>query len=691
MKNIQDNIEIINDFVINKDLVLTVFQKESNQNGESSHLSDFNKHALLVPLLSMHVTTRNKFSDDEWDYNQDVLNPQRSVVGAKLRINFTKYEHIPAFVIIELKCLLHYFLLTPSYFRKVTEKHNKRVKKNIKPNTAISHFESGLRYINTVFENMNIYGKDFVQQRYKSLSDVLDSDFRKGAEVFTFTADNSLKRFLSYLNHPNCARVLGEVIKVDLSNLPFPEKEIKKRKEKLVFDNRVYERLINHSTYKVVDFLNLMGQEVEDKIALKHHNVLSFNAKSDFKLSSNIFNDYVLIRLWTKGYPQSYIEEFCTISSDYLNSEGKLIFSEEIRKKAKKKYDIKHFDHIRREVNEVYYASAFLIAQYTGMRPGDLSEICLRNCLVVHEGFDLIVSNMFKGKFENLKLFDDKWVAIPIMKDAIRVARQISILKNNDYLFSNMDTVKPNTLNKSMGPQGIKEFFTNYLNKLFDKKTVEEINFTPYMTRHTLAYQLHRAELGLPFISFQLKHVVDRVGKYSSVGASSSVTLGYGEIAENIVTEKANKKELRHLAELERIKSVMNPDGTYLGPKGKEHKLRLKKIFTGYIESGYTKDQVFDAMAKQGIAVINVGSGFCFGGIENYDESLPCIGSLRCNPIRCSNAIVTEVNAPKWREVLITNQALLAKEGYEDRKEQILATIKEAQEVLKLLGQEVII
>ena len=691
MNNIQDNIEIINEFVTNKKLVLTLFQKTLIKGDDNSDISVFNEHALLVSLLSMPVTSINKFSDEQWDYNKDALNPQRSVVGAKLRIDFTKYEHIPAFVIIELKCLLHYFLLTPSFFLKVTEKNSRRVTKKIKPNTAIAQFESGLRYLNTVFENMQSYGREFVQQRYKSLSDVLDSDFRKGAEAFTFTADNQLKKFLSYLNHPNCARVLGEVIKVDLSSLPFPEKEVKKRKERLVFENSIYERLINHSTYKVVDFLKLMGQEVEDKIALKHYNVLSPNANSDFKLSSNIFNDYVLIRLWTTGYQQSYIEEFCTISSDYLNSDGKLIFSEAIRKKAKKKYDIAHFDHIRREVNEVYYASAFLIAQYTGMRPGDLSEICLSNCLVVHEGFDLIVSNMFKGKFENLKLFDDKWVAIPIMKDAIRVARQISILKNNDYLFSNMDTVAPNTLNKSMGPEGMKNFFNNYFNRLFDKNAVKEINFTSYMTRHTLAYQLHRAELGLPFISFQLKHVVDRVGKYSSVGASSSVTLGYGEIAENIVTEKANKKELRHLAELERIKSVMNPDGTYLGPKGKEHKLRLEKIFTGYIESGYTKDQVFDAMAEQGIAVINVGSGFCFGGTENFDESLPCIGSLRCNPIRCSNAIVTTANAPKWREVLITNQALLAKEGYEDRKEQILATIKEAQEVLKLLGQEVII
>ena len=76
------------------------------------------------------------------------------------------------------------------------------------------------------------------------------------------------------------------------------------------------------------------------------------------------------------------------------------------------------------------------------------------------------------------------------------------------------------------------------------------------MLRHTLTYQLFRAEVGLPLISFQLKHFVAEIGKFVSKGATTSVTLGYGEIGE-ILSKDGNrnsKNSLRHAAELEAIK-----------------------------------------------------------------------------------------------------------------------------------------
>ena len=133
----------------------------------------------------------------------------------------------------------------------------------------------------------------------------------------------------------------------------------------------------------------------------------------------------------------------------------------------------------------------------------------------------------------------------------------------------------------------------------------------------------------------------------------------------------------------------MDPDGVYAGPKAAAHKQRIQKVFQGYVEAGYSKEEVFDAMAEQGMAVINVGTGFCFGGTEDYDESLPCIGTLRCNPNRCNNAIVGKANAPKWREIYISNKALLGKEGYEDRESQLIETIEEARGVLIYLGEDV--
>jgi hypothetical protein len=207
------------------------------------------------------------------------------------------------------------------------------------------------------------------------------------------------------------------------------------------------------------------------------------------------------------------------------------------------------------------------------------------------------------------------------------------------------------------------------------------------MMRHTLAYQLYRLESGLPLISFQLKHLVNTVDKFLSRGSTSDVTMGYGGIADSLV-ESQTAQKLRKQSEIEVIKATADPDGNYLGGKADEHKERLKTAFRGYMASGYSKEEIFEAMAEQGLGVINVGLGYCYGSDSN-NESLPCIGSLRCNPNRCSNAIVSEANAPYWREIYSTNLANLNNPSFADNREQIKEVINEAKGVLTLLGHGV--
>ncbi|GHE92336.1 site-specific integrase [Thalassotalea profundi] len=683
--NLENNISLIQKVGENKKLLIPLFAKTQEQiDSKELELPEF---FWLPQLLSLSVTSVNQFKENEWDYNKDTLNPSRSVQGAKLKINFSKYSNIPAYVMTELKCLCHLVMLVPMQFRKNGK--GQRSKKSIKPNTVIAHFEAGLRYIDSVFHDLNGLGLEFVHNKFQSLTDILDSDYRKTAKKFNFTVGPELMVFLGYLNHPYSSNVLGTEIKVDFSTLDWPEQNIKKRKAKLIFENSDFEKLINHSTFTVVDFLLRISKNVEDKTALSYYNVLNKEHRLNFEFNEHLLNDYTLVRLLSKGYSKEFIETTCSISKEYLKPDGSLMYHEGIRPLIKEKYQIKHFDEVRRYINEVYYSSAYLISQLAGMRPEEMCELILSKCLNVHDGFDVLVSNVKKNKFENLKLFDDKWVAIPIMKDAVQAASLISSLKNNDYLFSNVDTVSPDDIPTNMNPTGIRHFFGNFLNIVLGKDRTEQIIFTPYMIRHTLAYQLHRIELGLPFISFQLKHIVDKVGSYTSMGAASNTTLGYGEIADNIVLDKAKSKKIRRYAEVERVKNIMDPNGTYVGPKATEHKERVQKVFQGYMEAGYSKDEIFDAMAEQGLAVINVGAGFCFGGVEDYDESLPCIGSLRCNPNRCSNAIVSKANAPKWREVFVSNSELVGKEGYEDRQDQIIAAVEEARGVLIYLGEAV--
>jgi hypothetical protein len=71
-----------------------------------------------------------------------------------------------------------------------------------------------------------------------------------------------------------------------------------------------------------------------------------------------------------------------------------------------------------------------------------------------------------------------------------------------------------------------------------------------------------------------------------------------------------------------------------------------------------------------------------------FDESIPCIGGLRCNPNRCENAVVSKANAPAWRDVYYQNKKLLENLEYAHLHAQSKAAMEEAYGVLELLGEE---
>lgn len=680
----KSQIALLNKFSENKKVV----QNFVTQQHIFSQDIDINSYAHL--LTQMPVTKLSKFGEMTWDYNDDALNPSKNVAGSKLRIDFYKYSCIPNYIIIEIKCLLNYLMLNAVVFSE-----GSKGKKSIKPNTAISQFESGLRFLDHVFKKISDDAPiDFINEKYQTLSDILESDFKEAAKDYPYTVDNAFWKFCYYLKHPFAVKILDHSIQVDFGVLEFPERKTKKRKARLVFENDVFEKLVSHSTYRIVDLLRGCNEDIFDQLALKHLDALGSSAPC-LGITRELIDDYAVIRLFRKGYSEAEISKIVTIHPGlYVDGTNKLS-EHKLRKKISERHGFESFEEVRNKINEVYDACCYIIAQFSGMRPNALSEIIIESCLVTSEGDDLIVTEEKKGKSESFNLFDDKFVTIPIMKDAITAAKLIAKCKNNPYLFSNADTVEYGSKPESMSSQGIKHSFSKYFVRLFSVEQWKELQFTTYMYRHTLAYQLYRVDLGLPFISYQLKHVVESISKHSGYKSTSDVTLEYGEIAERLSSDatKGKRQSIRQQAEIESVKSTMNPDGTYLGEKGKEHKERLTQAFIGYRAEGFSDDEIYEAMAEQGMAIVNVGTGFCFGDneMEKFDDSLPCLGGLRCNPLRCKNSIVTKAHAPKWREVYLSNKALVGKEGFEDKQEQILAAMQEAEAVLLDLGEELII
>ena len=649
--------------------------------------------------MERSVSKISKFSDNVWDFNSDYPNAAQNVKGAKLRINFLKYKNIPKFVLTELKIILELALLNNLIFRPKLNSRKNNKKGTLKVNSLIPIFEKGLTFINQIFIQISQeLGYEFVQTQIKTLSEVNTEHYHEAAKKYEYVKGRELDQFFEYLRSPSAVKYVFDkpLAYVELNSLNWkklPSTE-KKNKEKVLPDN-VFENLSKIASLIVVDFLNATGQK--SKIL----DINSLEALYSSKYSSwanqvgvnhEILNAYIAVRLRNKGYSSSCVLSIIEPYDWMLNKNG-LACGLTLRKAlTSRNYQL---DKLREYFNLVSYSCVYLVAQYTGMRPSELAEVKVKDCSCLVEEHEvwLIKSTVKKHQQEiNTGLFDDKWVAIPIVRDAILAASYIAKIKSSPYLISNMDTVSSSNSPIPMGSTGITHQMNNFIVKILDATLANQIKFYPYMLRHTLTYQLFRAEVGLPLISFQLKHFVDSVSKFTSLGATSSVTLGYGEIGEMLSKDgsRTGNKSLRRSAELEAVKTVHNPNGTYYGGRAVEHKTNLIKLFQGYMAEGYTEEEVYEAMADQGMAIVYVGQGICYGNRnEEYDTTLPCIGSLRCNPARCSQAIVTSKHAPKWREVYILNKANLNKPEYAHNREQIQAAIDEAAMVLNSIGEMV--
>lgn len=676
----KEQYKLLKNFILYRLLILDSINKETPIKSEDGL-------TFLANMMSLPVTKKSKFSENQWDYNYEAMGTSANCRGSTLIVDYDRYVNIPPFIKIELKCLTHLYYITPNSFRK-----RGRKKKKIKPSTLVGVTKRGLAYIDTLFKMMGEeFGQEYIHSELYALTEVNRDIFQKTARIHKQTYSSDLKVFLDNVSHPLANFIFGKKVECDDSNT-FEWKLVSGntgRKPQQVMNDDVFEKLVFSSSLLLSNFLISQGIEPVDKISVDHLlvNTPNMNMPRTMGIDNDVLNAYTVARLKDAGYDDYFVS---SCIEDNVLSRGrrgkKYACAVTIRERIAERTGF-NTREIKNMLDIIYYASQYIFAQFTGMRPSELSETPL-DCIIKENDCYLIEGKVIKGRECLLNgLFDDKWIAIPIVRDAVRSISILNKIHQSPNLLGSTKTAKPNEVKVLISSCSIAGQTQVLLEHVFGSTNPEGVVFNAYMTRHTLAYQMYCADVGLPFISYQLKHLVDGVGRYTSTGESSDVTLGYGGIGEAL--EKGTRG-LRKKAEIECIKAVMNPDGTYLGKKGKEHKERMIKVFQGYMAEGYTKDQIYEALAEQGVALINVGQGFCYGGrVEDFDESLPCIGSLRCNPIRCSNAIVTKVNAPKWREIYLVNKMNIDKPGFTDSVKQMREAMNEAKSVLEYLGEEV--
>ncbi len=657
---------------------------------------------ILEALNSTRISKLSVFKDMVWDFNQDNPNASRLLRGTRLKIDFGRYTNIPSSVILELKCVAFLYIKVPGFFKDALDK---KPTKALKPQTSAVHIDQGLKFVEQLYVVLREELGDFyINTTMQSLSSVPSHYYRTAAELYPFAYLSSMDIFFRAVQCPGLQGTLfpNAVPTVIFDNLPWlrlsaeksgaPEGGVEKPNKFL--RNDLFEHATSTASMVIVDFLDALGEDVVDKDSLRIRNARSFYQSSDNSLSLDKLNAYACYKLFRAGYPVEtyrclWPEHFRPLE-DVLKNTGYGHIRNEIGRMLNSKLDAEFRDYL----NYVSYSCMYIVAQYTGMRPGELVRLMGETCLEQDDqtGLWLIAGLVEKHQEILTGIFDDYWIAIPIVRDAIRASALLSKLKANPYIFSRTYTVQYGEEALPFSGQGFDHPMYKFFKGFLSEEEVVQIGFFPYMLRHTLAYQMERAGLGLPFISHQLKHFGELVGQPAIGKSFSKTTLSYGEIGETLSKggRSSSENSLKREAEIEFLKSSYDPDGNYTGPLAAEHKAAMQKEFAGYMAAGYSKDEVFEFMADQHIAVVNVGSALCYGKKnESFDPSLPCIGGLRCNPSRCKEAVVTEAHAPAWKNVYEQNKRSLSDPRFEHSHEHYKAAMEEARMVLLNLGIEV--
>lgn len=653
-------------------------------------------------LRMLKVSKLSSFLDSVWDWNADNLNVAKTMKGTKLSINFERHKWIPQEVILELKIIIYCYSLAPGILTQLDDES--KAKKPSKKQTIVALFDQGLLYIDTLYQVLSRkLGVEYVRSEICSLKDVPAHYFELAASEHKYAYSSRVRMFVSIITAQFFQDTVfnGAVANIDPDRLHWKKKSTdvisqgekdSRGKKKKIISNECFQRASSLGSFAIVDFLDAMGHPVADKASLERRNQRCYFASHDNGLTPEAFAVYAYKRLDTAGYPKEFIREALGADNPYMDEILSTCTVTALKRYAEKSGSGSTAGNLWPYLNYVSNACMYMIGQYTAMRVSELADLKAEACLKPDGLRWLIQSNVHKHEEESVLLFDDCWVAIPIVQDAVRASILINKIKNNPYIFSNVFTVPYGKTGEPLTSSSYKEPLLAFIKSAMPPDEAEGIHFYPNMLRHTLAYQLYRADVGLPFISHQLKHFSGIVGSFGLRKGFSQTTLGYGEIGDMLAGTAHQKEsgELRHAAELELIKNVYDPDKGFAGKHAQEHVAHIAKHFEGYMAAGYTKEEVFEAITRQKIAVISTGQAFCYGNrAEEFDSSIPCIGGLRCNPQRCANAVITEGNAPAWRSVFEQNRRILRSKDAEHLHEAAKAALEEALAVLLELGQEV--
>lgn len=582
-------------------------------------------------LESLPVSAKSLFGDSKWDFN-DEKNPRLKMVNSsKLRFDWTEiacsprgtsrgrrprnYQKfvavLPPRMVEDLKRAFFLALIFPEPIRpRRGEQRRKAVTVISKISVAVNFFS--YCYLQSMLSNG--------VATLHTLSDIGLHDIQNAISDYPYRIEE-LKKVLSMLANERIQVNLryGRLKwnQPDLKTLKWPR--LKEKKHIKSLPDELFALLSNRSSELVAEFLGLLGTDVQDRRTVY---VQTENSSPRWERFKEMFESYCERRI------------SCRIKGGHADaSTHTRLFMKEFTVFPEELFDF---------LSQVQCAAQNIILLYTGMRYSEAAMI-QRGCLIKRDGVCLIKAALIKNIPSNRPIDLDEWVAIDVVHDAVVALETLCRCTTNSFLFSNFHTLQEGKSSRPLSNGGLSFRLNEYLREIDKENKWKRWKVTPHQYRHGLVRQLAHAEVGLPYITRQLKHFHTYLSERSY--RINPVSTIYGMQKERLVCNATGFSAMKD-ANFDILDDLYGEGRKFGGGGAALHIERTEAFFKGIGLEGDAREKYIKKLAASGVTAIKTGVGWC---IRNHvdpqklkEAPPPCIGDLNCNPHSCVYSIVPE-------------------------------------------------
>lgn len=288
---------------------------------------------------------------------------------------------------------------------------------------------------------------------------------------------------------------------------------------------------------------------------------------------------------------------------------------------------------ITESIRDAHTSSLLIILLLTGMRSTE-TRFLMSDCLTVENGYRFIKSKVVKARPKDAPV-SEGWLVIDLTQDAYDILSFFSSKNKNKYLFS---TPFPGFVREGVGYKGgaLNTKFSRWIKRIDTDGLFDGWTFSIHQCRETLVFQLAKQQVGMPFISMQLKHFQSQFNNMPN-----SVTAGYGQYRSQLMKSVTSRlAEARESALLD----VYGEDAKFAGGGGEAHKVRIDTFFAGLGLFGEGRQRYIKDMARRGVKLMPTSIGSCtknFIDSSTENSPPPCYGDFQCDP-DCANHVITD-------------------------------------------------